>query len=116
TYTFTPKRALDSTTSIVRAPNPKDAHITKAMALAVQIDTALVEMLMDVPVIRIAHLCQHVRIIVHDGLQNLGGGFSATPACHIPVCLRRCTTWPESRPNPSAGPLTLSSASIRVIF
>src|SRR5437899_5518829 len=28
---------------IVRAPNPKDAHVTEAMALAVQIDTALVE-------------------------------------------------------------------------
>src|SRR6266446_3615091 len=69
---------------IVRAPNPKDAHITEAMALAVQIDTALVEIMMDVPAIRIAHLRQHVRIIVHDGLQDLGGGFWATPAGHIP--------------------------------
>ena len=54
------------------------------MALAVQIDTALVEVVVDVPTIRITHLGQDIGIIVPDGLQNLAGGLCATPARHIP--------------------------------
>ena len=53
------------------------------MALAVQIDANLGEMVMDVPAIRIAYLRQDVGIIVPDRLQDLGGSLWPPPAGHI---------------------------------
>ena len=49
-------------------PTPKMPTSPETMALAVQIDPALGEMMMDVPAIRIAHLGQDVGIIVPESL------------------------------------------------
>src|SRR5205823_5838706 len=68
---------------VIRSPNTKNAHLPKVIALAMQIDPNLGEMVMDIPAIRIAHLREDGGIIVPDRLQDLGGSLWPPPAGHI---------------------------------
>jgi len=49
--------------SVNQAADPKNTDLAETMALAVQIDPALGEMMMDVPAIRIAYLGEDIGII-----------------------------------------------------
>jgi len=83
TYTFKPKRAVDFTTPCSSIPRPRRCPPPRSGALARAINADMIEIMVRVPAIGIAHLRQDVRIIVPDRLQDLGGRLGPAPARQI---------------------------------